>query len=247
MKKCPKCNRTYADDGFTFCLEDGALLSAPYDPEEEKPVSTIRSSGPPPTVALPSSGSDSISESGKEVKATPMPPTIASPRAHPDPKDTKSLFSQYPNTTPRKNSRLAYIGIAFLTLIVVGGISLYVLGQAQCSKVNVTIKCSPTENYATCWLQANETQSSVGNSGPAISSLRAMAALQLPASSQLIDKTTWTASSGKVSFQSQYYAQIDTPGLAGREIKVTATANTNQWFCSRTASTSFVVPTPAAR
>lgn len=33
MKTCPKCNRTYADESFSFCLDDGALLSASYDPE----------------------------------------------------------------------------------------------------------------------------------------------------------------------------------------------------------------------
>ena len=34
MKRCPSCNRTYAEDLFTFCLDDGALLSAPFDPEQ---------------------------------------------------------------------------------------------------------------------------------------------------------------------------------------------------------------------
>jgi hypothetical protein len=33
MKRCPQCNRTYADETLAFCLADGALLSAPYDPE----------------------------------------------------------------------------------------------------------------------------------------------------------------------------------------------------------------------
>jgi uncharacterized protein len=33
MKRCPQCNRTYADEMFAFCLDDGALLSAPYDPQ----------------------------------------------------------------------------------------------------------------------------------------------------------------------------------------------------------------------
>ena len=32
MKKCPQCHRTYSDDTFSFCLADGTLLSAPYDP-----------------------------------------------------------------------------------------------------------------------------------------------------------------------------------------------------------------------
>jgi hypothetical protein len=34
MKRCPLCNRTYFNDEFAFCLEDGALLSPPYDPAE---------------------------------------------------------------------------------------------------------------------------------------------------------------------------------------------------------------------
>lgn len=29
MKSCPKCNRTY-DDSFSFCLEDGSVLSSSY-------------------------------------------------------------------------------------------------------------------------------------------------------------------------------------------------------------------------
>lgn len=28
MKSCPQCHRTYADESFSFCLDDGALLSA---------------------------------------------------------------------------------------------------------------------------------------------------------------------------------------------------------------------------
>jgi hypothetical protein len=33
MKACPTCHRTYADESLTYCLADGSLLSAPYDPE----------------------------------------------------------------------------------------------------------------------------------------------------------------------------------------------------------------------
>lgn len=33
MKSCPTCNRTYPDDTLAFCLVDGSVLSAPYDPE----------------------------------------------------------------------------------------------------------------------------------------------------------------------------------------------------------------------
>lgn len=31
MKQCPTCNRTYADDTQSFCLEDGTQLTAAYD------------------------------------------------------------------------------------------------------------------------------------------------------------------------------------------------------------------------
>jgi IPT/TIG domain len=33
IKQCPQCNRTYDNEIFSFCLDDGALLSAPYDPD----------------------------------------------------------------------------------------------------------------------------------------------------------------------------------------------------------------------
>ncbi|MGH9966574.1 MAG: hypothetical protein ACREBG_01905 [Pyrinomonadaceae bacterium] len=33
MKKCPNCQRTYSDESFSFCLDDGTLLSAAYDPD----------------------------------------------------------------------------------------------------------------------------------------------------------------------------------------------------------------------
>ena len=33
MKSCPICKRTYSDETFRFCLDDGAVLSSPDDPE----------------------------------------------------------------------------------------------------------------------------------------------------------------------------------------------------------------------
>jgi hypothetical protein len=50
MKKCPKCQRTYPDDTLAFCLEDGTVLSAPYDPRETRPVNRE----PPPTLEMSS-------------------------------------------------------------------------------------------------------------------------------------------------------------------------------------------------
>jgi hypothetical protein len=52
MKSCPTCNRTYADDTFTFCLDDGALLSASYDPHGTLKISAERQTAPPQTEIL---------------------------------------------------------------------------------------------------------------------------------------------------------------------------------------------------
>lgn len=50
MKKCPQCNRTYPDDTLAFCLEDGALLSASYNPQETQTPTVAINAGEVPTV-----------------------------------------------------------------------------------------------------------------------------------------------------------------------------------------------------
>jgi uncharacterized protein len=52
MKRCPKCNRTYADDTFSFCLADGALLSAPYNPATTLVLPETASPDPAATVSI---------------------------------------------------------------------------------------------------------------------------------------------------------------------------------------------------
>src|SRR5436190_3213193 len=51
MKQCPSCNRTYSDESISFCLADGALLSASYDsPKAEAPLTEVLNS---PRVEVP--------------------------------------------------------------------------------------------------------------------------------------------------------------------------------------------------
>ncbi len=57
MKQCPQCNRTYADESTTFCLADGALLSAPYDSEATQRIPLPRTTNSSPTEILPSASS----------------------------------------------------------------------------------------------------------------------------------------------------------------------------------------------
>lgn len=53
MKSCPTCNRTYPDDTLAFCLVDGAVLSAPYDPEKTQRIPPPRTTSPAATEILP--------------------------------------------------------------------------------------------------------------------------------------------------------------------------------------------------
>jgi hypothetical protein len=51
MKNCPICNRTYADETLTFCLSDGSLLSAPYDPDATQRIPRYQENIPTEVVA----------------------------------------------------------------------------------------------------------------------------------------------------------------------------------------------------
>src|ERR1700687_2774999 len=53
MKSCPICNRTYGDDTLSFCLDDGAHLSASYDPHATLKGPAARETDPPRTEVLP--------------------------------------------------------------------------------------------------------------------------------------------------------------------------------------------------
>jgi hypothetical protein len=71
MKACPTCNRTYADDTFTFCLNDGALLSAPYDPQATLILPSSRTHQPPVENIAPASQA-SDPELPATVQALPL-------------------------------------------------------------------------------------------------------------------------------------------------------------------------------
>ncbi len=64
MKSCPICNRTFEDD-LTYCLVDGAILSAPYDPQATQRIPEPRITNQPPTEIL--------------LNSNALPPTIKSP------------------------------------------------------------------------------------------------------------------------------------------------------------------------
>jgi hypothetical protein len=79
IKRCPTCARTYADDSISFCLADGALLSAPYDPEASGEQSA-KSANPPPTEIMSSAPGSAIPPTQAARKPpVPLVPTMTSP------------------------------------------------------------------------------------------------------------------------------------------------------------------------
>ena len=81
MKSCPTCNRTF-EDTLTYCLIDGSILSAPFDPHATLVIPQARQTEPPPTEVL------KHEETKQEV-----PPTIASPQPEQKPEELLSTIA----------------------------------------------------------------------------------------------------------------------------------------------------------
>src|SRR5437764_15348887 len=91
MKSCPTCNRTF-EDTFTFCLIDGSILSAPFDPTKPAGQST-REATPPRTEVF-----------REQPQSNPLPETrAASPQANLQPTIT-SPFQPQPIAQPHQTS-----------------------------------------------------------------------------------------------------------------------------------------------
>ena len=79
MKHCPTCNRTF-DDTMSFCLVDGTILSAPFDPHVTHQNAAARQTDPAPTEILQSAVNiaDPTPTRQKEREPSLLPPTVAS-------------------------------------------------------------------------------------------------------------------------------------------------------------------------
>ena len=248
MKQCPTCNRTYADDGFTFCLSDGALLSAPYDPAKEKPVSTLQSSGPPPTAVLPLGNKSAAQSESRENDPAPLPPTIASPdSAAPKPDPNQSILGQPVSSSP-KRKLVPYIAISVLVLMVLMGIGIvyvFEIGKSKCP--DVIVRCSSDSTRTECYVAEDPHNSNSQYDWPisaALCSLSPGLGLQMAGLPRGVRKVTWSASSGTM-IQHQDWLVLDTTGLSGKAITVTATITGDSWNCSSTIPTSVAVPSAA--
>src|SRR5258705_2983074 len=121
MKSCPKCNRTFPDEGQKFCTFDGGLLITPqtFDPNvtirataledltpaSEKPtsrdlpdVNVTMMETYPSTIALPRNTSPTGAPNTGDVAVPPPRPQPPTPNSSPTP------TSSPPLPTPHKTA-----------------------------------------------------------------------------------------------------------------------------------------------
>src|SRR5262245_56534579 len=79
MKSCPKCNRTFPDDGQKFCTFDGGLLIAPPQPAFD-PNATIRATSAELTPMSEKATSRDLPDPNATIADSSFASTVALPR-----------------------------------------------------------------------------------------------------------------------------------------------------------------------
>lgn len=148
MKSCPTCNRTF-EDTLTYCLIDGSILDAPFDPHATLVIPEPRQTEPPPAEVLPQ----------KEEAVEEIPPTIASPQvekpeelvstiAAPAPKVELPSHSPLPAQASHISNRPPFILVGIGALLVIGLIYFIAVNRAG-SKSENSNKVSETKSAST--------------------------------------------------------------------------------------------------
>jgi hypothetical protein len=122
MKSCPACNRTF-EDTFTFCLVDGSILSAPFDPQATGQIPNVRDTTPPPTQVM--------SPPNFPNSRDALPPTMLAPQPGYTPPSSSNVMpnsgqppffqGQYiSRNTPQKKTKLWIVSVVLFVLWFVG-------------------------------------------------------------------------------------------------------------------------------
>ena len=142
MKSCPKCNRTFPDEGQKFCTYDGGLLVAPqtFDPNVTIRATVVDLPDQPPSLAEKETSRD-LPDPNATIAASSQAPTIAFPRntaptSRPittdfapvtPPPPAQASPPSLPATTPsaplpvKKKSMLPWIIAGILVILLLGG------------------------------------------------------------------------------------------------------------------------------
>ncbi len=120
MKRCPQCNRSYADDALSFCLDDGSPLLSTSAPTPSDPSATIQY--PQPRDTSPPQATIAFNPS----QASPLPPP---PQAPPP------VWNPMPSAAPQKRSVWPWV-IGIGAVLVFMGIGVVILIFAVASITN---------------------------------------------------------------------------------------------------------------
>ncbi len=140
MKSCPKCNRTFPDEGQKFCTYDGGLLVAPqtFDPNVTIRATVVDLPDQPTSLAEKETSRD-LPDPNATIAASSQAPTIAFPRntaptsrpittdfAPVTPPPAQASPPSVPATTPsaplpvKKKSKLPWIIAGILVILLLG-------------------------------------------------------------------------------------------------------------------------------
>jgi hypothetical protein len=133
MKSCPTCDRTF-ENTFTFCLADGSLLNAPFDPQSTLATPEPRQTEPPTTEALFEGETRSglppprVAATGPTRRQREAVPTVASSITEFETVESAPRIKD-PLTRPSRKSRRLPLMIGALATLLVIGAAVFVLGD----------------------------------------------------------------------------------------------------------------------
>jgi hypothetical protein len=127
MKSCPTCHRTF-EDTLTFCLVDGSILSAPFDPRATHEQPGARDTGPPPTEVMPPPTQAAANAPQYPTIPAPPPAYAARPQKHHAVNPAQYLYPSHGQAMPagapqqKKTKRLWPLPVALFGLWFIGAI-----------------------------------------------------------------------------------------------------------------------------
>ncbi len=166
MKSCPECNRTF-EDSLTFCLIDGSILSAPFDPHATLVMPEPRQTEPQPAEVLTFEEitqeiSPTVSTPQHEQKSEGLASTIASP---PAPEFESLQIKRSPAPPARKSNRLPLMIGALATFFIIG-VAVFILANNRTDSTrhnpineNAVTTANTAVNYSVSSTNSNSTHS----------------------------------------------------------------------------------------
>jgi MFS family permease len=117
MKQCPTCQRTYSDGSISFCLADGALLSAPF------PTKAFDRAEPPPTEVLPVEQHSEIATTQPAVRVSEQQSTITA--VQPQVSNVEQAKADDPTAPVSRRWQIQVALTSFFALFAIVGLALY--------------------------------------------------------------------------------------------------------------------------